>query len=1229
MEFQPLLEGTDEIVFHKVGRRLTPVEVATLRGSYNRQTYDQIAQESNYSPNYLKFDVAPKLWKLLSEVFGESVTKTNLQAVLERQWRRQHPQQRGSLKRLEPTQSITDDAPPQGENLRLPPCVTPTLPAPNIDWGEAPDVTIFYGRTDEQKILSQWLLDDRCSLIALLGMGGMGKSSLAAKITHSCQTHFDGVIWRSLRNAPPLETLLSEWVGFLSQQQETQAKPERLLHWLRTRRCLVILDNLESILQAGDRVGFYQHGYEGYGELLRLVGESQHQSCLLLTSREKPTEISTFETIDSKVRSLSLSGSWEASLALIESKELKGSDNEKRQLCEFYNGNPLALKIVAASIQSLFEGEIALFLAEETMVFNGLRRLLEQQFGRLSESEQTIMYWLAINREWTSLADLVQDIVPSVSKADLLEGLESLTWRSLVERRVPSNEKKLLSQYTQQPVVMEYVTHHLIQQISHELTVLNLSLFCRYALVKNTVLEYVRQSQIRLILSSVATHVRGAFRNNEHLQQHFQRALQVVRNRQMPFFDYSVGNLINLCVNLDLDLSVYDFSGLKIRQVNFQSHHFAHVNLADTELKDCRFTQTFGGIVATAFSPSAQTLVLGDSNGSIRLWQIADSSDHRLVLGYPLRDFIGHTSWVLSLSWHPDGQRLVSGSGDYLLKLWDAQTGQCLSTLPGHQQTVWWVAWSPDGTQIASASGDHTIKIWDGATGTCLNTLHGHQNLVYCVAWSPDGKTLASGSEDSTVRLWDPSTGECLKTLTVGGFWVRQVAWSPDGGVVASASTHVTLWDSKTGQPLRTWVGHSLWSDALAWSPDGQMLATSGSDRQIKLWDPWTGDCLYTLSGHRDLIWALNWARDSKTLVSGSYDQTVRLWDAKTGQCSEVLQGYTNLIRSIAWSPDGQSLTSSSTDNTIRIWDVATGQCRQTLTGHQAWIYSVAWSPCAVSALPPARSEMIASGSGDATIKLWDVSTGQCMRTLYGHTSWVWSVDWIPGGHKLASSGSVNNDLTARIWNVQTGECLRILAGHKSWIWWIKWSPDGNLLATASDDQTIKLWDGNTGECLKTLFDDRQLGLAISWSPDSQYLATSALNNVVRIWNVTTGSWEQELSGHQAIIWAIAWSPNNQWIASASDDGTIRIWDLSGLECCHILRGHESRMWDLAWSPDGFTLASSSLDATIRLWDARTGTCVKVLRSDRPYEGMNITGMIGVTTAQVLTLQALGAITGG
>ncbi len=353
------------------------------------------------------------------------------------------------------------------------------------DWGEAPDVSVFYGRRCELRTLEQWIVTQRCRLVAVLGMGGIGKTALATKVAVQVQQEFEYVIWRSLLHAPPLETLTRDLVAFVSDFQETSAEIGRLIHYLRSRRCLLILDNMEAILEAG-HVGQFCSGYEGYGDLLRVMGETAHSSCLILTSREKPTEITASEGDNLPVRSLRLSGSNEAARALLCAKGLTGNETQKHQLCDRYGNNPLAVKIVATSIRDLFDGEIGAFLQQDTFVFNGIRRLLDQQFERLSPLEKSIMYWLAINREGTEIAELESDMEPSVSRGKLLEALEGLWGRVLIEKATPTLLEKQSVCYTQQPVVMEYVTERLVEQVWAEIALEEVRLLMSHALIKGT-----------------------------------------------------------------------------------------------------------------------------------------------------------------------------------------------------------------------------------------------------------------------------------------------------------------------------------------------------------------------------------------------------------------------------------------------------------------------------------------------------------------------------------------------------------------------------------------------------------------------------------------------------------------------------------------------------------------------------------------------------------------------
>lgn len=328
-------------------------------------------------------------------------------------------------------------------------------------WGQAPTFYNFCDRVEEIETLTGWITEHRCRLIQIAGIGGIGKTALALVTAHRVKEQFEFVIWRSLRQAPALETLLTDLVTFLSRQQDREPKPERLLYWLQKHRCLLILDNQDTLMQSGGLAGKYQSEFSNYAELFRTLAEANHQSCILLTSREKSSEVAILENKSGPVRSLLLKGSPSVSLSIVESAQLIGTAEEKMQLCNLYGCNPLAVKMIVSSIENLFDGNIAAFLQQESLIFNSLRQLLAGQFARLSPLEQTIMYWLAVNQKWMSIAELQLNIIPAISGADFLEAIESLIWRCLIEKRA--------GEYTLPPLIMEYVTEGLIERMSDEI----------------------------------------------------------------------------------------------------------------------------------------------------------------------------------------------------------------------------------------------------------------------------------------------------------------------------------------------------------------------------------------------------------------------------------------------------------------------------------------------------------------------------------------------------------------------------------------------------------------------------------------------------------------------------------------------------------------------------------------------------------------------------------------
>ena len=476
------------------------------------------------------------------------------------------------------------------------------------------------------------------------------------------------------------------------------------------------------------------------------------------------------------------------------------------------------------------------------------------------------------------------------------------------------------------------------------------------------------------------------------------------------------------------------------------------------------------GVTALAFSPDGKTLASSSEDKTLRLWDVAS--------GLELKTFHGHTAQVYSVAFSPDGKTLVSGGFDQTLRLWAVVSGLELKTLIGHASVVSSVAFSPDGETVASGSWDKTLRLWDAASGRNLKTFSGHVSMVASVAFNPDGKSLASGSWEETlrpleetvrVRVWSVSSGRELQPFEGRASIVNSIAFSRDGKRSASGSDDksVRVWDLAGKRELKIFNGHTSWVTSVAFSPDGNALAAGGRDGTIRLWDIISGLEVKTFSGHRHGVLSIAFSPNGKILASGG-DDNLRLWDAISGREIKTLPGHVRAeSTSLAFSPDGQTLVSGGKDNAVRLWEVASGRELKTLVGHNWFVQSVAFNP---------DGKTFASASSDGSVRLWDIASGREVR-IFGRDKgwveseafdrdWVMSVAFSPDG-KILASGTGNG--TLRLWDVASGHALRILRGHKGSVNSVVFSPDGALIASASADARNKFWRVSDGTELATL----------------------------------------------------------------------------------------------------------------------------------------------------------------
>ena len=479
------------------GKEIKPFERACLRGLLCRYRPGQLAFKLVWTSGALRVELNKGLYRSL-EVIAEQPPNTL-------RWEKVPEWLEAKGYRLNRAGRSPENAP--SSTVRL------------VDWGEAPNIQAFYGRNDELIKLEQWISGDRCHLLAICGMGGIGKTALAVKLVERVQDQFDYLIWRSLRGAQPTAQLLADLLQFLHTDPQTGGSISDVMEILRQKRCLVVLDDFEATLQDGELVGAYRQGCEGYGEFLQRVGAERHQSSVIMVGREQPKEISMHQGNDQLIRYYKVNGlQRQGAFELLKARGFTGSENGLESLVQQYRGNPSALRIVAGTIQELFNGNVSEFLKQTALALGDvLRTLLYQQFERLSQLEKDVLYWLAIKHRPVSLATLRSVMHLQASGSELLDALESLRWRSLIEKMAEQGDV----QFMLEPVVLKYVSRQFVEEVSKEITAIAvqqslkpLKLLHSHVLVEDHAPDSIRAMQIRLVLKPIKDKLQRAIAAN-------------------------------------------------------------------------------------------------------------------------------------------------------------------------------------------------------------------------------------------------------------------------------------------------------------------------------------------------------------------------------------------------------------------------------------------------------------------------------------------------------------------------------------------------------------------------------------------------------------------------------------------------------------------------------------------------------------------------------------------
>lgn len=1183
MLFEDMLAALEQILANAGNNQLTVLEKNILAAAWEQESYAKVAERLYLTEGHVK-DVAAELWQQLSHVLQVKVSKKTFRGVTEPSdfwatW------QTDNL----PASTVTS-----GQNMSA---------SHTTDWADAPAGQPFWGRQAELETLQAWIVGDRCRLVALQGMGGIGKTALAALSGQQLQRDFEYVIWRSLLNAPPLTETLMALLAFFSDSTPASQSVSldemilSLLEHLRQHRCWIILDNVETVL-SGDSELAYRPGYEDYDQLFQRVGTAAHQSCLLLTSREKLPVIARLSGPHKPVRAFEMSGLRpSAAKQLVQAfGEFVGHEADWLRLVEQYQGNPLALELAAQHIEDVFFGDIAAFLATGKAVFADIQNLLQWHCDRLSESEHQVLRWLAINREATSLETLRQDILPVPEQERLPITLQSLN------QHLPL--VKAQRHFALQPVILEYVTEQWVQQACTAVITGNLAVLDSHALLKTTSPDYIQEAQRRLIVQAVGDRLLTHLGTLNAVTQQCQTLFDSLR-RDLSHDGYAAGNLLNLQCQLQPVVGPSDCSQLTIRHGALRGQALSQVDFSDCDFDHTVFTQAFSDTTAVAFSPDGSLLATGHSNQEIHLFRVSDGQLLR-VLTEPNLDL-----WCWHLQFWDEGQSLISTGMGGAIRIWNLQTGHCEFRLKDDFLGSCMAITGPQSHQLISGHDDRYIRIWDMTTHTCVTRIEREEGWTWSLALSPNGEYLACGGQGS-VQLWHLATQQCVQEFVGHTGNVRQVAFvNAEILVSGSLDGTVRFWRIDNGDCVNTLGSYPDQAYAIAVDRPGARLFI-GNAGAIECWHLSTLSRLWKLQTTAPKFECLSLSPTGQYLVSGHIQQTTKLWDLEQQRCLRTWQGHLPMTLGVAFDESGRYLITGH-NTTVRCWSVETGDCLQTFYGHQDTVWRVAWHP---------NGEQIISCSNDGTLRFWQYATGRCRQVLSSALSdGFWNLAVNGQSWQLAVSDHSGHLFLVDLTRNDRLDCF---IDGPDWILSLAFSPDGKLLATGTEPGIIKIWDVASRKCLHT-FTIHQPVLYVAFSSDGQTLAAT-VGHQVQLWQVATGAPHSVISLSDDRAHSLAFTPDGQRLLVGTFGRALGCWQGDPWRCQWQIKRATAGVGFIAIAPDGQMFGTNTSLPQIDLQAVATGATVQRLNIPGPYEGTRFTRATGITLAQATALKLLGAI---
>jgi len=565
---------------------------------------------------------------------------------------------------------------------------------------------------------------------------------------------------------------------------------------------------------------------------------------------------------------------------------------------------------------------------------------------------------------------------------------------------------------------------------------------------------------------------------------------------------------------------------------------------------------------------------------------------HRLRLGTTLKQCPRLAQvWfnkdvVRDARFSPDGRRVLTLNDDRTARVWDAMTGEAVSTPFDYSGGTFAfsrdAAFSPDGRRLATVSGASSVGVWDVETGRLAFPVLQHDGGLFHIEFSPDGRLLATGSSDCTAQLWDAATGARIGQPMKHETSVTWVSFSPDGSRLVTATAMVAIWRVPTGELVtRLRMAENRSASYCQFSPDSSRVAIACGDGTAWVFDAATGNVV-TLIRHQGRVRRACFSPDGRWLLTASEDGTAGIWNAATGTPVSATIRHAGPIVDSSFSSDGRLVVTASSDGTAGLWFASTGKPATTRLKHAAAVLSACFST---------DGQRIVTASHDHTARLWDLRGASQAFFTMNHPAVVQRASFSPDNRRVVT---VSVDGTAHVSDLRTGEPFTAMESNLEAVRHAEFSPDGRLLAAASSNGTARVWDLSTGQPVSPPLVHTGLVNHVDFSPDGKMVVTAGSDRFARVWVVSSGRLISEMKHRESVNYAWFTRDGKQVVTlyvSVPDFYPVERWGFHLAEREEITLSDATEFWpDPKWS---FGLAEreaiTAIWAQAQIWDAATG----------------------------------------